>query len=117
MLRKENRKVYIPKYYLNNMNNIINNPTNFTKKISLNMNTNILNLVKDIAKLTKTTNTLVIEALLVKGISPLMKQFKDSWTAVFYNIKDKNKKENLTRLLKELKKISEKEEYKPLIEG
>jgi hypothetical protein len=97
------------------MKDLIKKPMDFRKKISLNINVEILKLVKNLAKLTKTNDTLVIESLLVKGISPLIKQFRDSWTAMFYDTKDNLKKEHLTKLLNELKEISEKEEYLPLI--
>ena len=83
----------------------------------LNINVGLLNLAKELTKLTKTNNTLIIESLLVKGVSPLIKQFRDSWTAVLYDTKDEAKKERLKKLLKELRKISEKKEFRPLIEA
>lgn len=97
------------------MDKLIKNPVEMRKKISLNVNKSILNLVEDIAKLTKTNNTLVIEALLVKGISPLFQQFKHSWTAMSIETKDEKKKEQLKNLLEELKNISEKKEVVALL--
>ncbi len=97
------------------MDKLIKGPMEMRKKISLNINTSILNLIEDIAKLTKTNNTLVIEALLVKGISPLFQQFNHSWTAMSIETKDNKKKEQLKRLLDELKKISEKKEFAALL--
>jgi len=87
------------------------------KKISLNVNTGILELVRDFAKLTKSSNTMVIEALLAKGVHPLMNQFKNTWSALASVEKDKSKKENLDRLLKELKRLSEKKEYSALMDA
>ena len=92
-------------------------PVEIRKKISLNINVGILNLVKELSKLTKANNTLVIESLLVKGVSPLIKQFESGWTLLLVTTKDKEKKERLSKLLEDLKKISEKEEYVPLMKG
>jgi len=99
------------------MKKLIKNPLNFRRKISLNVNIEILNLISELAKLTKTNNTLIIESLLVNGISPLIKQFKTTWTTMSCDTKDKEKKEHLNRILEELKIICEKEEYKILISG
>jgi hypothetical protein len=85
------------------------------KKISLNVSTEILGLVEELAKLTKTNNTLIIESLLVNGFSPLIKQFKTSWITLLGNTKNKEKKETIKKLLEELKIITEKEEYKIFI--
>ncbi len=99
------------------MDNLIKKPMDFRKKISLNVNIAILNLVKDLAKLTKTNNTLVIESLLVGGVYPLIKQFKTTWTTMSCDTKDKKKKEHLNKLLEELKRICEKEEYRSFVSG
>ena len=99
------------------MDRLIENPINMRKKISLNVNTSVLDLVKELAKLTKTNNTLIIESLLVKGVSPLMKQFKEAWTAILCDTKDQSKKEHLRQLLKDLEKISKEKEFHPLIES
>ena len=99
------------------MDKLIKNPTEFRKKISLNINLTLLSLVKEIAKLTKTNDTLVIESLLVKGTSPFLKQMRDTWITMSCDTKDKSKKEHLNKLIKELKEIFEKEEYRPLIDG
>ena len=74
----------------------------FSKKISLNINIGIMRLVKELSKLTKTNNTLVIESLLVKGISPLTKQFRDTWITLSCTTKDKAKKENQVFLQTEI---------------
>lgn len=99
------------------MEEIIKSPFKKRKKISLNMSVEILSLVEELAKLTKTNNTLIIESLLVNGFSPLIKQFKTSWVTLSGNTKDKEKKEMINKLLEELKIISEKEEYRSFILG
>ena len=99
------------------MDEIIKSPFKKRKKISLNISVEILGLVKELARLTKTNNTLIIESLLINGFSPLIKQFKTCWITLYGNTKDKNKKEMINKLLKDLKKISEKEEYRSFISG
>ena len=99
------------------MEEIIKSPFKKRKKISLNMSVEILSLVEELAKLTKTNNTLIIESLLINGFSPLIKQFKTSWVTLSGNTKDKDKKEMINKLLEELKLICEKEEYRSFILG
>lgn len=99
------------------MEEIINSPFKKRRKISLNVSVEILSLVEELAKLTKTNNTLIIESLLINGFSPLIKQFKTSWITLSGNTKDKEKKEIINKLLEELKKIVEKEEYKMFVSG
>lgn len=99
------------------MEEIIKSPFKKRKKISLNMGIEILGLVEELAKLTRTNNTLIIESLLVNGFSPLIKQFKTSWVILSGNTKDKEKKETINKLLEELKRICEKEEYKIFVSG
>ncbi len=112
------RNVYILVYYLNNMERLINNPINMRKmrkKISLNVNVALLDLIRDLAKLTKTNNTLVIESLLVKGVYPLFQTFKEGWASALVSTKDKDKKERVQNLLNELKKIKKKRETQVLM--
>jgi len=99
------------------MEEIIKSPFKKRRKISLNMSVEILSLVEELARLTKTNNTLIIESLLIGGFSPLIKQFKTSWVTLSGNTKDKDKKEMINKLLEELKIISEKEEYRSFILG
>lgn len=99
------------------MEKLITSPINVRKKISLNVNVALLDLIGDLAKLTKTNNTLVIESLLVKGISPFFQLCKDSWSLLLASTKDKNQKKHLQNLLNELKKIKKKKETQVLIEG
>ena len=96
------------------MNKIIESPLNPRKKISLNINVGILNLIKDLAKLTKTNNTLIIESLLVEGVLPLLKQFKTGWTIMAIETKDNSKKERINKLLQDLQEISKKDQVRLL---
>ncbi len=97
------------------MKKLIEAPFNPRKKISLNINVSILNLIKDLARLTKTNNTLIIESLLVEGISPLFNQFKTGWTTMSIETKDNSKKEKIKKLLQELQEISKKDQVRLLM--
>ena len=99
------------------MMKLIENPFNFRKKISLNIDTTVLDLVKELAKLTNTNNTLIINTLLVHGFAPLTRGFKTSWVTLLGDTKDEKRKKVLRGLLDKLIKISEKKEYHYLIEG
>ncbi|MBU2616149.1 MAG: hypothetical protein KKC19_03530 [Nanoarchaeota archaeon] len=95
------------------MERMIKGPIETRSKISLNVNDSILSLVKDLASLTKTNNTLVIESLLVRGIRPLVEQFKSTWMTMSVDTKEGKKKESLNKLVKDLEKICSNEIYKP----
>ena len=99
------------------MKKLIEGPLNPQRKISLNIDTTTLDLVKELAELTNTNNTLIINTLLVHGFAPLTKTFKTSWVTLLGDAKDERKKEVLKGLLDKLIKISEKKEYHHLIEG
>jgi len=97
------------------MKKLIEAPLNPRKKISLNIDTTVLNLVKDLADLTSTNSTLVIDALLRNGLHPLTNQFKTSWVTLLGDTKDEKRKKILKGLLQRLQEISEKKEYDLLI--
>lgn len=97
------------------MNRVVESPLNPRKKISLNINATILNLVKDLAELTHTNNTIIIEALLVNGIAPSIKQYNVSWLTLLGDTKDEKRKKILKGLLQRLHEISKKKEYSSLV--
>ncbi len=97
------------------MKKLIEAPLNPKKKISLNIDPTVLNLVKDLADLTSTNNTLIIDALLQNGIHPLTSQFKNSWITLLGDTKDEKRKKILKGLLQRLHEISKKKEYDLLI--
>ncbi|MCK5149344.1 hypothetical protein KAJ87_00265 [Candidatus Pacearchaeota archaeon] len=99
------------------MKKLIESPLNPQKKISLNIDKTTLNLVKELAELTNTNNTLIINTLLVYGLAPLTKTFKTSWVTLLGDAKDEQRKKILNGLLNKLIKISEKKEYHHLIGG
>ena len=97
------------------MEKVIEAPLNPRKKISLNIDTTVLNLVKDLADLTSTNNTLIIDALLKNGVRPLISQFTTSWVTLLGDTKDEKRKKILKDLLQKLQEISEKKEYASLV--
>lgn len=97
------------------MKKLIEAPLNPRKKISLNIDKTVLDLIKDLAELTSTNNTLIIDALLKNGASPLIKQFQTSWVTLLGDTKDEKRKEIIKTLLKRLDKISNTKEYKSLV--
>ncbi len=97
------------------MERLIESPLNLKKKISLNIDMTVLNLIKDLADLTSTNSTLIIDALLKNGIHPLTSQFKTSWITLLGDTKDEKRKKILKGLLQRLQEISEKKEYASLI--
>ncbi|MBU2615954.1 MAG: hypothetical protein KKC19_02515 [Nanoarchaeota archaeon] len=99
------------------MRKLVENPFNFRKKISLNIDIAILDLVKELAELTSTNNTLILNTLIANGFAPLTRTFKASWVALLGDTKDEQRKKILKDLLDKLTKISEKKEYHHLIDG
>jgi hypothetical protein len=97
------------------MERVIEAPLNPRKKISLNVDTTMLNLVKDLADLTSTNNTLIIDALLKNGVSPLINQFTTSWVTLLGDTEDEKRKKILKDLLQKLQETSEKKEYTSLV--
>lgn len=99
------------------MKKLIEAPLSPRKKISLNIDTTVLNLVKDLADLTSTNSTLIIDALLKNGIHPLTSQFKTSWVTLLGDARDEKRKMILEGLLHRLQEISSKKEFRVLIEA
>ena len=94
---------------------IIEAPLNPQKKISLNVDTTVLGLIKELAELTQTNKTVIINSLLLNGFQPLTKSFQVSWSTMLGDAKDEERKKLLTGLIKKLVEISEDERYKHLM--
>ena len=77
-----------------------------TGKISINLDEKTLQFADSIARLTKSSRTIVITALIGKGFTPFLKELKTSWNE-FIESKDieNSKKTMLKNLLRGLKKI------------
>ena len=79
------------------------------KKISLDMNEEILQIIDELAKLMKTSRTVIIGTLVGKGMSPFFKDLKDTWKSwVIKKETDEAKKKKIKVLLKELVNIERK---------
>ncbi|MBD3252331.1 hypothetical protein GF386_01220 [Candidatus Pacearchaeota archaeon] len=88
------------------------------KKISLNLDSKTLELVDDLAKLSKANRTIVIHLLIQKGIKNYIRDLEKTWQEIKLNnfiVTDNHKiplsKEQLKKLdnsMDELKKLKEK---------
>ena len=88
------------------MKEIHQKPFEKVKKISLDMNEEILDIVDDLAKLTKTNRTVIIGSLVGQGFSPFFRSLENNWKNL---LKDKSigneKEKKIKELLNNLKKI------------
>jgi hypothetical protein len=88
------------------MEKIIENPLQENKKkISLDIEGSLLEMVDKLAELTKSSRTVVIEALLGKGYHVMLDTLRASWTTMRNSDISKEKKEKLKDLLGRLDKL------------
>jgi|WetSurMetagenome_2_1015567.scaffolds.fasta_scaffold69133_2 hypothetical protein len=82
------------------------NPFDNMKKISLDVNEEILKIIDELVKLTKTSRTTVIGSIIGKGLSPTFRYFEMEWQRML-NEKTFNetKKKLIKKKLQDLKKI------------
>jgi glycerol-3-phosphate responsive antiterminator len=76
------------------------------KKISLNLDENLLSLVEDMAKLSKTNKTMMIEAFVYRGIANQMRYMEETWIKMKSNPSVDQKK--VKQVLQELQEIKKK---------
>lgn len=89
------------------MEKVLNNPFLQKKKISLDIDKDLLGFVDKLAALTKASRTFILETTIAKGYNPLIESLKISWeTLLRQDGLPKGKKENLNKLLKGLQKLS-----------
>ena len=88
------------------MEKITQKPFENTKKISLDLNEEHLEIIDELAKLTKTNRTVVIGTLIGQGFSPFFRYLESTWKELLNNKNiDNKKKTKIQELLKDLKKI------------
>ncbi len=76
------------------------------KKISLDLNEEILEIIDKLAKLTKTNRTVIIGALIGQGMSPYFRYLEKTWKGFLDEKKfDEKKKKLIKETLQNLKKI------------
>jgi len=76
------------------------------QKISLNLDEGVLKLIDDLAALTNANRTIMIEALILKGVPGLFLEMKAAWKgALVAGVADEKKKIKIEKLLKDLDKI------------
>ena len=77
-----------------------------TKKVSFNIEVQVLELIDDLTKLLKSNRTMVLMGLIGLGIPSYMKSLKTSWNKIRKS--NPEKKSKIDALLKELSKIETK---------
>lgn len=88
------------------MEEIYKNPFENMKKISLNMDSKTLDLIDDLTVLLKTTRTMVISALIAKGIKNLFNDLEKGWKDMK---KDKSKdQKKINSCLEGIEKLKKK---------
>lgn len=78
------------------------------KKISFDINDRLLQLIDELANLTKNSRTVIINALLSLGIVPFFKSLEDTWKGYSTEGKYGKIKKDMEKLLQDLKKIKSK---------
>jgi hypothetical protein len=81
------------------------------RKISLDMNKEFLEIIDEIANLTKTTRTTIIEAVISRGIFPYFDFLKNFWEDTLKEEKNERVKEGIKKLLDDLSKIKSNHEW------
>ena len=88
------------------MEKVIQKPFEKMKKISLDLNEEVLELIDEIANLTETNRTAVIGALIGKGMTPFFRYLEITWEGILINGNpDGRKKKKIKNLLQDLKKV------------
>lgn len=88
------------------MKNIYESPFKEKKKISFDLDKTSLDLMDSLANLTKSTRTIIFEALIYKGVPVLMQDMKTTWKALLVkgNL-EREKKIKIEKLLNDLEKL------------
>ena len=90
------------------MEKIYKKPLEKKKKISIDLNDECLQVIDELAKLTKNSRTVIIEALIFRGTFPFLEYLEKSWKKFLDEGKYKKIEEEIKGLIKDLKKIKSK---------
>jgi ERCC4-related helicase len=90
------------------MEKITQKPFENVKKISLDMNVEILDIIDDLSKLTKTNRTVIIGSLVGQGMTPFFRYLERNWNEKLKKEVSEEKKKLAKDLLFGLKKIETK---------
>ena len=89
------------------MNEILN-PFKKKKKISMDLDEKTLEVIDSLASLTKTSRTVIIEAVLTNGLFSYINFLEKTWKG-YLNDKEKSKiKNDIQKLLKDLEELKKK---------
>ena len=78
---------------------------NEKKKVSLDINTDYLEFIDKLAKLTSNSRTVIIHALIGEGIFPFLDRLEKMWTGYSKNNKYEKIQPNIQNLLARLKEL------------
>ena len=87
-------------------NHVVWNTEN--KKVSINLDSQTLKMVDELAKILKADRTIMITNLIGHGIHPMVSYLKNTWSLIKKENVDKEKDSNIERLLSELSDFSKK---------
>jgi len=88
------------------METIYKNPFGNMKKISLDIDEEILEIIDGLVKLTKTSRTAIIGGIIGKGLSPTFRYFEGVWKGLLKEKKfDEKKKKLIKESLQRLKNL------------
>ena len=82
------------------------------KKISFDVNEELLQLIDELVKLTKNSRNVIINALLSEGVSPFLKTLETIWTSYLIDEKYEKIRKGMEKILKDLKKIKKSHSIK-----
>lgn len=80
------------------------------KKISFDINDNLLNLIDEVARLTSNSRTVIINSMISEGVSPFFKTMEEVWKKYIEDYKGKSSEEikkRMKKLIEDLKKLKE----------
>ena len=81
------------------------------KKISMDISEEFLNIIDELATLTKSSRTAILEAVISRGIFPYFNLLENLWKNYLKEEKNEKLKKRIKNLLKELKKIKSNHEW------
>jgi predicted transcriptional regulator len=81
------------------------------KKISFDINEELLQRIDELASLSKNSRTVIINALLGQGMVPFINYLENTWKELLTEGKYGKIKKDMEKLLQDLKKLKEKYNY------
>ena len=87
------------------------NPLTKKKKISLDINEEFLNVIDELATLTKNSRTVIVESIVGRGMFPYLNLLENLWKDYLKNKKNEKVKKEIKDLLEDLERIKSDNEW------